>query len=254
MKLLNKIVIIAGLMMSIGLLSSCDFTTRQKIESGLKEPLSVYPTKNLEDFYDKEGYRDSNFGKDDKGVWSIFTSVSRKDKEGLLRTESVILYIDRKTRTSEGYYFEEIDSKNFNQRYPIMMKNNKLYLKNENVEKRIKEQVENFKFLVQYVSFENLGDYEEKNAIYNSQAPNYLISYKIKENDKNLKQIEKAYKVKGGKKSSLRIYGNSDLKRIPNGSNKVMYIFEDNGYQCINSLVKYKSGRNLKNVYNSFNK
>ncbi|WP_170162801.1 Csa1 family protein, partial [Staphylococcus hyicus] len=147
-------------------------STREKIETGLKESLSVYPTKNLEDFYDKEGYRDSNFSKNDKGLWSIFTSVSRKDKEGLLRTESVILYIDRKTRTSEGYYFDEIDSKNFNKRYPIMMKNNKLILKDKNVEKRIKEKVENFKFLVQYGSFKNLGNYEEKNVIYNSEAPN----------------------------------------------------------------------------------
>ncbi|UXS68055.1 tandem-type lipoprotein [Staphylococcus chromogenes] len=253
MKLTKNLLIILGVVLTMGLLSGCDFTTRQKIESGLKEPLSVYPTKNLEDFYDKEGYRDSNFSKDDKGVWSIFTSISRKDKEGLLRTESVILYIDIKTKTSEGYYFEEIESKNFNKRYPIMMKNNRLFLKDENVEKRIKEKVENFKFLVQYGSFGNLGDYEEKNVIYNSQAPNYLISYKIKENDKNLKQIEKAYKVKGGKKSSFRIYGNSNLQSIPKGSNKVMYIFEDNGYQSINSVVNFKSGGDLKNEYNNSN-
>ncbi|AJC95084.1 tandem-type lipoprotein [Staphylococcus hyicus] len=233
--------------------SGCSMSTREKIETGLKESLSVYPTKNLEDFYDKEGYRDSNFSKNDKGLWSIFTSVSRKDKEGLLRTESVILYIDRKTRTSEGYYFDEIDSKNFNKRYPIMMKNNKLILKDKNVEKRIKEKVENFKFLVQYGSFKNLGNYEEKNVIYNSEAPNYLISYKIKENDKNLKQIEKVFKVKGGKKSSFRIYGNSDLKSIPKASNKVMYIFEDNGYQSISSVVKFKSRGDLKNEYNNSN-
>ncbi len=137
MKLTKKFSFILGLIIAMGLLSSCDFTTRQKIESGLKEPLSVYPTKNLEDFYDKEGYRESNFSKDDKGVWSIFTSISRKDKEGLLRTESVILYIDIKTKTSEGYYFEEIESKNFNKRYPIVMKNNRLFLKDEHVEKRI---------------------------------------------------------------------------------------------------------------------
>ncbi len=107
---------------------------------------------------------------------------------------------------------------------------------------------------MQYGSFGNLGDYEEKNVIYNSQAPNYLISYKIKENDKNLKQIEKAYKLKGGKNSSFRIYGNSDLQSIPKGSNKIMYIFEDNGYQSINSVVNFKSGGELKNEYNSFNK
>ncbi|WP_262374771.1 tandem-type lipoprotein, partial [Staphylococcus aureus] len=28
-----------------------------------------YPTKNLEDFYDKEGFRDEEFEKGDKGTW-----------------------------------------------------------------------------------------------------------------------------------------------------------------------------------------
>ena len=30
--------------------------------------LNVYPTKNLEDFYDKEGYRDEEFDKMIKGL------------------------------------------------------------------------------------------------------------------------------------------------------------------------------------------
>ena len=82
MKLTKNLLIILGVVLTMGLLSSCDFTTRQKIESGLKEPLSVYPTKNLEDFYDKEGYRDSNFSKDDKGVWSILTVFAKSNEEG----------------------------------------------------------------------------------------------------------------------------------------------------------------------------
>ncbi|WP_262616967.1 tandem-type lipoprotein [Staphylococcus chromogenes] len=111
MKLARSIILIIELMMSIGVLSSCDFTTRQKIESRLKEPLSVYPTKDLEDFYDKEGYRDSNFSKDDKGVWSIFTSIAKRNDEGKLKTEGVILFIDRNTRKSKGNYFVQNDSK-----------------------------------------------------------------------------------------------------------------------------------------------
>ncbi len=50
MKLTKNLLIILGVVLTMGLISSCDFTTKQKIESGLKEPLSVYPTKNLEDF------------------------------------------------------------------------------------------------------------------------------------------------------------------------------------------------------------
>ncbi|RIO42653.1 Csa1 family protein [Staphylococcus hyicus] len=128
MKLAKHLLIILGVMVSMSLLSSCGMSTREKIESGLKEPLSVYPTKNLEDFYDKEGYRDSNFSKDDKGVWSIYTEISKLNKEGLLRMEGVMLYIDRNTRTSEGYYFVYNESKdqrkNYKKQYPLIMKNN----------------------------------------------------------------------------------------------------------------------------------
>ncbi|NJH99773.1 Csa1 family protein, partial [Staphylococcus hyicus] len=145
MKLMKKIIIIAGLMMTIGLLSSCGMSTREKIESGLKEPLSVYPTKNLEDFYDKEGYRDSNFSKDDKGVWSIFTSIERQNDEGKLRSEGVILFIDRNNRLSDGCYYVDNESKgerkNVEKEYPLIMKNNQLILKDKNVDEDIKRKV-----------------------------------------------------------------------------------------------------------------
>ncbi|RIO42306.1 Csa1 family protein, partial [Staphylococcus hyicus] len=110
MKLAKHLLIILGVMVSMSLLSSCGMSTREKIESGLKEPLSVYPTKNLEDFYDKEGYRDSSFSKDDKGVWSVYTSIATRNDEGKLKTEGVILFIDRNTRTSKGNYFVQNDS------------------------------------------------------------------------------------------------------------------------------------------------
>ena len=234
-------------------LTSCNFTTRQKIESGLKEPLSVYPTKNLEDFYDKEGYRDSNFSKDDKGVWSVYTSISRRNNEGLLRIEGVMLYIDRNTRKSEGYYFDKNDSNNemkkFNRKYAVTMKNNRLILKDKNVEKRIKNKVQNFKFLVQYGNFKNLNQYETDNVIYNSQAPNYLISYTPKVNDKNLNQIQKLYHVQVGGNVRLQIYGNSELKNIAQGSNKIQFLLEDQVDRYINSTVIFKSKGSLNNEH-----
>ncbi|MFB1517937.1 tandem-type lipoprotein Lpl7, partial [Staphylococcus aureus] len=38
-----------------------------QIKKSFAKTLDVYPTKNLEDFYDKEGYRDGEFKKGDKG-------------------------------------------------------------------------------------------------------------------------------------------------------------------------------------------
>ncbi|WP_262618632.1 tandem-type lipoprotein [Staphylococcus agnetis] len=221
--------------------SGCSMSTREKIESGLKEPLSVYPTKNLEDFYDKEGYRDSNFSKDDKGVWSVYTSIAKRNDEGKLRTEGVILFIDRNTRKSQGNYFVQNDSeyeyKKFNKKYPIIMKDNKLMLREDNVNEEIKRKVENFKFLVQIGEFKELDRYLERNAIYNNQAPNYLMSYYIKNNDKNLKQIQSVYGLNVGEKPRLEIYGDGELKNNSKISANIVYILNDKKDRYVNSEV-----------------
>ncbi|MCO4337156.1 tandem-type lipoprotein [Staphylococcus hyicus] len=166
MKLARKIIFITVLMTSIGLLTSCGMSTREKIESGLKEPLSVYPTKNLEDFYDKEGYRDSNFSKDDKGVWSILTVFAKSNEEGNLYREGVMLYIDRNTKKSEGYYFvgneSEVEHNNYRKEYPLIMKDNQLILKDNNVDEDIKRKVKNFKFFVQFGNLNDLEQYAKK--------------------------------------------------------------------------------------------
>ena len=42
----------------------------------------MYPIKNLEDLYDKEGYRDEEFDKNDKGTWVIqnYMTVRKKSE------------------------------------------------------------------------------------------------------------------------------------------------------------------------------
>lgn len=175
--------------------SGCSISTREKIESGLKEPLSVYPTKNLEDFYDKEGYRDGNFSKDDKGIWMLISVLSKRNEEGKIEREGVKLYIDRNTRTSEGYYYVDISSKdggkNYRKEYPLKMKDNQLILKDKNVDEDIQRKVKDFKFFVQFGNLSGLDRYKEKDASYNSSAPNYLISYDLNQNDDNLQEILK---------------------------------------------------------------
>ncbi len=42
-----------------------------QIKDTFNQTLKLYPTKNLEDFYDKEGFRDKEFDKRDKGTWII---------------------------------------------------------------------------------------------------------------------------------------------------------------------------------------
>ncbi|UWF57062.1 tandem-type lipoprotein [Staphylococcus hyicus] len=247
MNLAKHLLIILGLMVSMSLLSSCGMSTREKIESGLKEPLSVYPTKNLEDFYDKEGYRDSNFSKDDKGVWSVYTSIGKSKKDGILSIEGTMLYIDRNTRKSEGYFFiDEIvieNGRNSEKKYPIIMKNNQLILKDNTVDENIKNKVEKFKFFVQYGDLKNMTQYDEDEVSYNAQAPNYLIRYHLKSNDKNLNQIQKFNDITIGQKPKLEIYGDGDFKSDISKSNTVKFILDNQVDNYFNSIVSFKPKR-----------
>ncbi|MQJ50460.1 tandem-type lipoprotein, partial [Escherichia coli] len=77
----------------------------KQIKKSFAKTLDVYPTKNLEDLYDKEGYRDGEFKKGDKGMWTIYTDFAKSNKPGELDDEGMVLNLDRNTRTAKGYYF-----------------------------------------------------------------------------------------------------------------------------------------------------
>ena len=48
----------------------------EKIKKSFEKTLGMYPIKNLEDLYDKEGYRDEEFDKDDKGTWLLHSEMA----------------------------------------------------------------------------------------------------------------------------------------------------------------------------------
>ncbi|MUK59146.1 tandem-type lipoprotein, partial [Pseudomonas aeruginosa] len=98
-----------------------------QIKKSFAKTLDMYPIKNLEDLYDKEGYRDGEFKKGDKGMWTIYTDFAKSNKQGGLSNEGMVLYLDRNTRTAKGHYFVKTfynkgkfpDRKN----YKVVMKN-----------------------------------------------------------------------------------------------------------------------------------
>ena len=251
MKLPKNLLIILGVVLTMGLLSSCDFTTRQKIESGLKEPLSVYPTKNLEDFYDKEGYRDSNFSKDDKGVWNLYTAVAKREEPEILTNEGVSLCIDRNTRKSKGYYFIKKSYDNGDDatltQYPLTMKNGKLVLKEKNVDVSIKNKVEKFVFFVQVGKFKALKDYDSKSVHYNSQVPNYLLSYKLNKNDNNINKLRKLYNLKIGDNPKLILRGTGDAKNHSSKDNNVDFDLNNKKDRYVINYVNYEPKKRCDN-------
>uniref|UniRef100_UPI000A94534E Csa1 family protein n=1 Tax=Staphylococcus aureus TaxID=1280 RepID=UPI000A94534E len=72
-----------------------------QIKKSFSKTLDMYPIKNLEDLYDKEGYRDSEFKKGDKGMWTIYTDFAKSNKPGELDDEGMVLNLDRNTRTAK---------------------------------------------------------------------------------------------------------------------------------------------------------
>ncbi|HHO1013756.1 TPA: Csa1 family protein, partial [Staphylococcus aureus] len=79
-------------------ISACNVKEDKQIKENFNKTLSLYPTKNLEDFYDKEGFRDQEFDKRDKGTWIINSGMNIQLKGGALKSRAMVLYINRNTR------------------------------------------------------------------------------------------------------------------------------------------------------------
>ncbi|MDU1281424.1 MAG: Csa1 family protein, partial [Staphylococcus epidermidis] len=72
MKHSKKLVLFASFLILTIFNGGCGSMTKEdnkeeKIKKSFEKTLGMYPIKNLEDLYDKEGYRDEEFDKDDKG-------------------------------------------------------------------------------------------------------------------------------------------------------------------------------------------
>lgn len=81
MKRLNKLVLsISFLYLIISFTAGCGMGKEAEIKKSFEKTLSMYPIKNLEDLYDKEGYRDDQFDKKDKGTWIIRSEMAIQKK------------------------------------------------------------------------------------------------------------------------------------------------------------------------------
>ena len=104
MHYLKKVTIYISLLVLIILVSGCGDSKEAEIEKSFNKTLSMYPIKNLEDLYDKQGYRDEEFDKDDKGTWVITSSINIQQKGKGLKTRRMVLFMNRNTRTSKGKF------------------------------------------------------------------------------------------------------------------------------------------------------
>ncbi len=88
----------------------------EQIKKSFAKTLDMYPIKNLEDLYDKEGYRDDEFKKGDKGTWTLLTSFAKSNKPGEIDDEGMVLFLNRNTKKATGYYYTSKVHDEFNEK------------------------------------------------------------------------------------------------------------------------------------------
>ncbi len=155
----------------------------EQIKRVLRKIFDKYPTENLEEFYDKEGYRDGEFEKDDKGTWLIRSEMKIQLKGENLESRGAVIEINRNTRTAKGNYIvrevvEDSDgmTHNHTKRYPVKMENNKMIPLKSIDDEKVKKEIEEFKFFVQYGNFKELENYKEDEVSYNPEVPIYTAA------------------------------------------------------------------------------
>ncbi|AMO53291.1 hypothetical protein Tgr_1714 [Staphylococcus aureus subsp. aureus Tager 104] len=197
----------------------------KQIKESFNKTLSLYPTKNLEDFYDKEGFRD-------QGTWIVDSEMVVELKDKKMESRSMVLYINRNTRTTKGNFIvRELweDSKGYAQskdtKYPVKMEHNKIIPTKPVDDNKLRKEIENFKFFVQYGDFKDINDYKDGDISYNPNVPSYSAEYQLSNNDYNVKQLRKRYDIPTKKAPKLIIKGDGDLKESSIGHKNLEFSF-----------------------------
>ncbi len=88
----------------------------EQIKKSFAKTLDMYPIKNLEDLYDKEGYRDDEFKKAIR-VHGLYSQVLLKsNKPGEIDDEGMVLFLNRNTKKATGYYYTSKVHDEFNEK------------------------------------------------------------------------------------------------------------------------------------------
>ncbi|HCY1682017.1 TPA: tandem-type lipoprotein [Staphylococcus aureus] len=235
-KLMLGICLVLLIILIVGYVIMTKINSRSaQIKDTFNQTLKLYPTKNLEDFYDKEGFRDQEFEKGDKGNWIVDSEMVIELKDKKMESRSMVLYINRNTRTTKGNFIvRELweDSKGYAQskdtKYPVKMEHNRIIPTKPIADDKLRKEIENFKFFVQYGDFKDINDYKDGDISYNPNVPSYSAKYQLKNDDYNVKQLRKRYNIPTNKAPKLLLKGDGDLKGSSIGHKNLEFIFIEN--------------------------
>ncbi|HDD7112261.1 TPA: tandem-type lipoprotein [Staphylococcus aureus] len=252
-------VIILGIFI-IGCDSSSDTAEKAKedskeeqIKKSFAKTLDMYPIKNLEDLYDKEGYRDGEFKKGDKGTWTLLTSFSKSNKPGEIDDEGMVLYLNRNTKKATGYYFvnkiyDDISKNQNEKKYRVELKNNKIVLLDNVEDEKLKQKIENFKFFSQYADFKDLKNYQDGSITTNENVPSYEAEYKLNNSDTNVKKLRDIYPITTKKAPTLKLHIDGDIKGSSVGDRKLEIDFSkrENSHLSVIDSLDYQPAKTNK--------
>ncbi|HIH0652649.1 TPA: tandem-type lipoprotein [Staphylococcus aureus] len=235
-KLMLGICLVLLIILIVGYVIMTKINSRSaQIKDTFNQTLKLYPTKNLENFYDKEGFRDQEFEKGDKGNWIVDSEMVIELKDKKMESRSMVLYINRNTRTTKGNFIvRELweDSKGYAQskdtKYPVKMEHNRIIPTKPIADDKLRKEIENFKFFVQYGDFKDINDYKDGDISYNPNVPSYSAKYQLKNDDYNVKQLRKRYNIPTNKAPKLLLKGDGDLKGSSIGSKNLEFTFVEN--------------------------
>ncbi|HDA1816385.1 TPA: tandem-type lipoprotein [Staphylococcus aureus] len=242
MKSIKRIGLCISLLILIIFVTSCDVDNKitgdskeEQIKKSFAKTLEMYPIKNLEDLYDKEGYRDGEFKKDDKGTWVLYSAIVSQPKGESLKSRGMILKLDRNKRTAKGSYIirELKEDKNHDvqkneKKYPVKLVNNRIVLVKDVKDKKLKNEIESFELFSQYGNFNHFDRNEITNISYNPNAPNYSAQYQLKNSDYNVEQLRKRYNIPTKKAPKLLLKGSGNLKGSSVGYKNIEFTFVEN--------------------------
>ncbi len=225
------------------ILSGCTSKKKEEIEQSFDQVLALYPTKDLMDFYEMEGYRDEEFDEGDKGVWVLQSSLSKmyKNDEPLIM-EGMVLYLNRNTQKAHGYYYQnKIKTPKIEEKiYPITYDKQEIRLLEEVDDPELKAKIENFQFFVQYGDFKNLGQYEHIRKMYNPNVPIYELEYQLENDDPNVQQLRQRYQIPTENAPTLLLKGRGNLAGDSVGYKNVEIRFSKNPSIVFDDSIDYQ--------------
>ena len=93
---------------------------------------------------------------------------------------------------------------------------------------KLKKEIENFKFFVQYGKFKDLNDYKGGDISYNPNVSSYSAKYLLNNDDYNVQQLRKRYIIPTKQAPKPLLKGDDDLKGSSVGSKNLEYTFVEN--------------------------